>query len=108
MRNATLAIAAAGPALLTALCHAVFCSAALPFRFFQKIFQGAGFSPLFKEVQASFLQARTLKPTSTRFESVETFIIAQRKKFPDKMGKNSAAAPGQPAASGATPTGAAR
>ena len=51
----------------------------------QKIFQGAGFSPLFKQVQASFLSTHTLKPVSTRGESVETFIIAQRRKFPDKI-----------------------
>jgi len=75
----------------------------------QKIFQGAGFSPLFKEVQSSFLQARTLKPTSTRFESVETFIIAQRKKFPEKIATaTTKAGPVTPAQAGQTgPSGAA-
>jgi hypothetical protein len=54
-----------------------------------KIFQGVGVQPLLREVQQSFLQTRTLKPTSTRGESMETFIIAHRKKFEDKKNTSS-------------------
>jgi len=51
---------------------------------FQKVFQGSGFNPLLRDVQSAFLHTRTFKPTSTRGESVETFIIAQKRKFKNK------------------------
>lgn len=48
----------------------------------QKIFQGAGFQTIFKQVESRFGQTHSIKPVSTRGESVETFIVARKMKHP--------------------------
>jgi len=51
-----------------------------------KVFHGSGFAPVLKRVQSCFGQTHTVKPASTRGESVETFIVGRN--FKPKGNKN--------------------
>jgi 23S rRNA (uridine2552-2'-O)-methyltransferase len=67
-----------------------------------KIFHGPSFAPLLKQVQSEFLNTHTIKPEAARSESMETFIVAQRKKFKTPP----AAAAGKSASKSSTVAGA--
>lgn len=70
-----------------------------------KIFHGSSFAPLLRQVQQGFLSTKTIKPEATRGESIETFIVAQRKRFAPQQHQPKQAAqqqttPGSPASEG--------
>jgi hypothetical protein len=68
-----------------------------------KIFHGPSFAPLLKQVQSEFLNTHTIKPEAARSESMETFIVAQRKKFKTPSAATAGKAASKSSAAAAAP-----